>query len=188
MVGLFSDFLFHQRIKLVKPFLSGSILDIGCGYTPVLRALPGGAEYIGVDKWPDALKYVRSKYPNETFITCDIDRERLVLPGKYKTIVMMAVLEHLENPDLIFSQIPTFLAPGGKLVISTPTVMGNFIHHLGAKIRLFSSEAAEEHHIIYRLSTLRKLLNGYDLKILAYRTYLLGGNQLCIAGFKDAAS
>ena len=184
-VGLLSNFLTRQRMACLPPFLSGAILDIGCGWSPFLQAFPGAADYTGVDKWSHVIESLRLQYPGKEFHVRNIDREELSLPRRYDTILMMAVIEHLENPGLIISQIPALLAPGGKIVLTTPTPLGNLVHHYGSNIWLFSSEAAEEHHLIFNFVSLQKLLNTYNLKILTYRTFQFGGNQLCVAGSMD---
>jgi 2-polyprenyl-3-methyl-5-hydroxy-6-metoxy-1,4-benzoquinol methylase len=42
------------------------------------------------------------------------------LDGRYNTIVAGEILEHLSNPGLFFARARKHLAPGGRLVLSTP--------------------------------------------------------------------
>lgn len=49
MRPLLTAYLHRKRVEVVKPYLKGDVLDIGCGSTTVVRYLGKNQHYIGVD-------------------------------------------------------------------------------------------------------------------------------------------
>jgi len=181
MVGIFTDFLVEQRLAQVLPYVKGKILDLGCGDATILARLPDRAGYIGVDSRQQTVDKLKGQFPDVMFVRCDLDKEPVDLGRKFDTVVMMAVIEHLELPETILSQIPSLLNPGGRLVMTTPTPGGNWIHHTGSKMGLFSQAAADEHKFIFNQHSLYSLFDQCGLEMLLYRRFLFGQNQLCVA-------
>jgi 2-polyprenyl-3-methyl-5-hydroxy-6-metoxy-1,4-benzoquinol methylase len=178
--GLFTHFLGRQRLKVIAPLMKGSILDLGCGISRITELLSPNQVYVGVDSNRSALQWMRRNHPQYDYHYLDLDNSPLQLDRRFNTILMLAVVEHLHHPQEIFSQIPTYLERNGKLLITTPTPMGDQIHRFGARLGLFASQAVDEHETIFDYQTLRKLLEANGLETISYRTFLLGGNQLFV--------
>ena len=61
------------------------------------------------------------------------------------------------------------LKPNGRIVLTTPTVIGNdLVHRLGASVGLFSQDAQDDHIVIFNKRRFEVLANevGLDLAIL----------------------
>ena len=158
MPPLLSNFAAHQRYQIIRPLLQGQILDLGCGYTRLPDLLAAGQSYTGVDRWENALNYTRKRYPEATFYRQDLDEITLTLPAaQYDTIVMLAVLEHLHSPDTLLCNLHSYLAPGGKVVITTPSPFGDRMHKTGSRMRLFYSEEKVAHIKIYGQTEIQDL-------------------------------
>lgn len=181
MPPVFGQFLYRARLQAILPHLSGDVLDLGCGYAGLAAYLGPGQAYSGVDLNPLAIERLGRKYPQHEFMVCDFDRQPLALTRSFDTVVMLAVIEHLAAPDALIETVRRRLKPGGRLVLTTPTPFGNWIHSIGSRLGLFYLEAAQDHKIIYDRLGLQQLLDRHGLCILQYRTFLLGGNQICIA-------
>jgi SAM-dependent methyltransferase len=181
MPPVFGQFLYRARLQAILPHLSGDVLDLGCGYAGLADYLGPGQAYCGVDLNPVAIERLAQKYPQHEFKVCNFDLQRLELARSYDTVVMLAILEHLAAPDALIETVRGCLKPGGRLVLTTPTPFGNQIHAIGSRLGLFYLEAALDHKIIYDRAILEQLLHRHGLLILQYRTFLLGGNQVCIA-------
>lgn len=185
MSGLFSHYLRQKRFQAVAPFLQGDVLDLGCGFAEILPWLKPGQAYVGVESHPVIIDWLALNQPGYSFYQQDLDFEDLHVPGKYDTILMIAVIEHLENPQRVLQQVPAYLKPGGRLVVTTPTPLGDMIHGIGARVGLFSKFAVDEHETIFTRETLTPLLAACRLKVQVYRHFLLGGNQLAVCTALD---
>lgn len=181
MRPILAPFLQQQRYQAVKPYLTGDILDLGCGYGHLLGLLSPNQGYAGVDNNGKVILRMQELHPTRTFYRCDLDRETLSLGRFFDTIVMLAIIEHLANPDNLISALRQHLKTGGQVVLTTPTPMGNWIHHFGSKVGLFYMEAAMDHKTIFDRRLLTQLFEKHGFQISVYRTFLFGGNQLCAA-------
>jgi 2-polyprenyl-3-methyl-5-hydroxy-6-metoxy-1,4-benzoquinol methylase len=177
---LLSGFLTRQRFQAASPYIRGDILDIGCGYGRILSLLPPGTSYVGVDSGPEILQYLHRAYPSHEFYQLDLDKDALQLVQRFDTILMLAVIEHLSQPQKALCQALEHLKPDGRLLITTPSPFGDQIHRIGARLGLFSQFAADDHETIFNQASLQKLLENCGLQIDRYRRFLYGGNQLFV--------
>lgn len=180
MPPLLTPFLMQQRRKAILPYVHGDILDLGCGLAQVSQAVQAGQRYIGIENREEFVTWLRRRYPQHTFLQRDLEQETIDLEHHFDTVIMGAIIEHLKRPGFLLRQIPGCLKPGGRLVITTPTPLGDKIHRLGARLGLFSMDAVEEHQKIYDRGTLAGLLAQYDFSATHYQHFLLGGNQLLV--------
>ena len=180
MPPLLTDFLQRQRLRAVSPYVKGDVLDLGCGNAKVVALLRPDQNYVGVDGRLDMIRWLADNYARYAFYHCNLDREALTTLGRFDTILMMAVIEHLAEPGRLLCQLPHYLKPGGKLIITTPSPLGDKVHQLGARLGVFSMEATREHKIIFDYEALRICLERNGLQITHYRRFLLGGNQLFV--------
>ncbi len=180
MVPLLSVYLARQRIAMVRPYLRGDVLDLGCGYAHLVSSLQPGQVYVGIDRNAALLDKVRTRYPQHTFCQSEFDTERLPLRQRFHTVVMLAVIEHLRQPDHLFSQLRDCLQPQGQVLMTSPSAWGNRIHSLGARIGLFSLEAARDHSEIFSKASLAARVRPHGLALVRYRRFEGGGNQLFV--------
>ena len=165
---------------MVLPYIQGDVLDLGCGVSRIPKYLNTDSKYVGVEISTKFIEWLKENYPHYTFYQCDLENDRLNLNSQFDTVLMIAVLEHLHNPDNILKQISSLLKPDGKLVMTTPTPLGGKIHSIGARIGLFYKEAADQHEGFYNRDQISTLLSKYDLEITGFELFLSGGNQLVI--------
>jgi 2-polyprenyl-3-methyl-5-hydroxy-6-metoxy-1,4-benzoquinol methylase len=180
MPSLLTPFLQKQRFAIIRPYLSGDILDLGCGLALISEMLEPGQRYVGVEGPSSFLDWLHTHRPEHSFYQRDLDVQPLALDQKFDTILMIAVIEHLEKPGFVLSQVPFHLKTNGRLVITTPSPIGDRIHQIGARVGLFSKEAMHEHETIFTKNSLKNLAGQKGLELILYRTFLLGGNQLFI--------
>lgn len=181
MPPLLSNFIAHQRYQIIRPLLQGRILDLGCGYTRLPDLLAAGQSYTGVDRWENALNYARNRYPAARFYRQDLDEKTWALPpAQFDTVVMLAVLEHLHSPDTLLCNLHSYLAPGGKVVITTPSPFGDRMHKTGSRMRLFYSEEKVAHIKIYGQTEIQDLALRTGYVLSDYRRFLLLTNQLIV--------
>lgn len=154
-----------MRYSLAAKYACGDILDIGCGKGGFREKLSSRARsYTGVDR--------RNTFPVGRFIQADVEKEQL--EGQYDTVAMLAVLEHLNDPQFALRQIHSVLRPGGLLLLSTPTKLGDWIVRFIVNRRI-------GHVKIYNKGVLTSLLASEGFEILLYRTFEVGCNQFVVA-------
>ena len=110
-----------QRYRFACSYVSGArVLDIACGEGYGTAALEGAgaATVIGVDASPESCAHARAKYGVDARVG---DAERIPLGNSsLDTIVSFETIEHLNRPEGLLNECQRLLAPGGRLIISTP--------------------------------------------------------------------
>jgi 2-polyprenyl-3-methyl-5-hydroxy-6-metoxy-1,4-benzoquinol methylase len=174
--GLLSPFLRERRISAVKPFLTGKILDIGCG-AGALASWVQPENYFGVDIDEDSLQTARLTYPLHFFSSAYPKQNE-----KFDTITALAVLEHVKAPLEFLVNVSHYLrqSPDAKIVCTTPHLLFGWSHTVGAKIGLFSRHANEEHETLFDKETLDAIALSAGLNLVLYKRFLFGVNQLAI--------
>ncbi len=126
--GPMGDVLRRRVDWMVEQAQGPRVLDVGCseGILEVLLARRG-IDVTGVEVNPDALDFAHellAKEPEDvrscaTLIQGDFISGRPVT-GKFDTVVLGEILEHLHDPDPLLERSLEHLRPGGLLVITTP--------------------------------------------------------------------
>jgi len=168
MKPLLSSYLHRKRIQMVKPHLEGDILDIGCGPADITKFLNEEQYYCGIEHNEALVGELKIRYPQYEFYYKNVDKEELNLNRKFDAITMIAVIEHLKNPENILQQCYNLLRDDGNLIITTPTPLGGKIHKIDAKLGLTTREAAEEHQKLYSYEDMKSLLTSHGFKIYIY--------------------
>lgn len=174
--GLFSPFLRKQRINAVKPYLTGRVLDVGCG-SGMLAEWVEPANYLGIDIDAMSLEKARQGNPSHRFSD--------MMPGvgeKFDTITALAVIEHVKSPADFLVTLASCLTemPEAKIICTTPHLLLGWAHTAGAKLGLFSRHANEEHEILFDQKKLNAVAVSAGLRLVLYRRFLFGANQLAI--------
>lgn len=177
LTGILSPFLRSRRIAAVAPHLTGRVLDFGCGVGSLADLVPA-AGYFGIDRDGPSIELARRARPGHRFERAD-DLTSLG-DEQFDTIVSLAVIEHLPEPSGWLSAAARHLAGGGRIVLTTPHPRFEWIHSFGARIRLFSAEAEEEHETLLDERTLGRLGRDAELNMTRYERFLFGANQLAV--------
>lgn len=112
----------HRLVfDLVKP--GSKVLDVGCatGYMANELVQKKHCQVWGVDS--DVVALRKAKKYCQT-ILCNLEEVRsLNLSNKsFETILLLDVLEHLKNPEMILALVRKYLRNNGQLIISVPNV------------------------------------------------------------------
>ena len=171
----------RRRNELVSRYVRGDVLDIGCGLGTMIPFLDAGQRYVGIEISQEFVAYLSQQFPQHRFYNCNLDEEPLEFDEEgFDTVLLVAVIEHLAHPEKVLAEVQEYLRPGGSLVITTPTLWGQRIHRLGARLGLFHLHAASEHVRAYDYAAMRDLVNRAGLELVEYRRFELGVNQLFI--------
>lgn len=130
-------------------------LDAGCGRVSALRPYkPRIARLVGADLHapaPGALAHL------DAFVTADLCAEPEAFPpASFDVVLSSFTVEHFVEPDRAFTNLATWLRPGGRLVITTVNRRHPFVRaylaipgRLRAPIqRLVKATAADAHPLV----------------------------------------
>ncbi len=103
----------------------GKVLDLGCNIGYGTSIIAGkAAEVLGLDVSPQAIELARERYsaPNTGFMT--FDGLRIPCPDNSSNLVVsLQVIEHLTDAGAYLREIIRVLAPGGKVMFTTPNAV-----------------------------------------------------------------
>ena len=171
--GLLSPLLRRCRMDMVRPYLTGRVLDVGCG-VGMLSRYCAREGYVGVEPDEESVAVARQTNPGYRF-------EREIPAGSsFDTIVGLAVIEHIRDPGAWIAALRLRLADGGKLLLTTPHPSFGRIHIWGSGLGLFSAEAANEHERLIDHASMTILAREAGLGVSVYRRFLMGANQLFV--------
>lgn len=174
--GRLSPFLRKARISAALPHLAGAVLDFGCGVGALAGFIPPD-RYTGADSDAESLERARVLHPSHGFYH---PPELGALGRTFDSIALLAVLEHVADRAEFLATLGTFLAPRGRIVITTPHPVSDSVHRAGSRLGLFSREAGEEHGSLISGVEMGRLARGAGFTLALRRRFLLGMNQLFI--------
>jgi SAM-dependent methyltransferase len=184
---LSSKKLAQWRYSMIKPYIHGEILELGCGDAIILDMFSSAIDYYcGVEWSVRHIDHVLGRFPDADIYQRNLDKDPLCLGREFDVVLMSALIEHIWNQRFLFEQVISHLRPEGKIVITTPTPFGNdIVHRLGAKLGVFAQSAVDDHMVIYNKVRFRNLANELGLKIEVYRTFQCFCNQLVVMGIRS---
>lgn len=111
------------RYRFACSYVRGKrVLDIACGegYGAAALLKSGASNLTGVDISAEACEHAAQRYG---ITTKTGDAKKIPLGDKSVDIVVsFETIEHVDQPDRFLDECVRVLAPGGKLIISTPNV------------------------------------------------------------------
>jgi 2-polyprenyl-3-methyl-5-hydroxy-6-metoxy-1,4-benzoquinol methylase len=134
-----------------------------------------------VERSADAVERLQAEHPQEQFFQRDLDQDRLDLGRKFDRIFMLALIEHLFNQKFVMDHVADALKPGGCVVLTTPTPLGNdLVHRTGARLGLFARDAVDDHIVLYDRHRFRLLAREVGLELREHRYFQLFCNQIAV--------
>jgi len=159
--------------ELRRAFLLGHVrpgdraLDLGSGdgaFTAVLAE--AGAHPVGVEIAEAALARARSRNPELDFRFAPIDGPLPLEDNSFDLVWSSEVIEHVADTARWLSEVRRVLAPGGRLLLTTPA-HGRLRVALGGVERF--SEPLGDHLHLYTRASLRRLLEDFDFGEISVR-------------------
>ena len=175
----FDRFVAWCRFRAARPHIRGKakVCDIGCGLEArFLKYLNGRIRYgVGLD-------YQVSSSQNMAIVFTDITRGLPVRSGQFDHATMLAVLEHLTDPQPVLQEAYRILAPGGSLIMTWPNAAVDPILDVLHRVGVVSDEMeSEKHERRIPLDELQAMLRQLGFGEFVHRTFEFGLNNLLVA-------
>lgn len=114
----------HRRFvqEYVRPVPGTRILDLGCGPGHILRALPSGIDYLGIDLSAEYIAAAREEWGDRATFECASVTGADLGGRVFDVVLVMGLLHHLDDATCgaLFSLAAGALAPGGRFVSIDP--------------------------------------------------------------------
>jgi SAM-dependent methyltransferase len=172
--GLLSGFLVRARLRAASPYLTGSVLDYACGHGQ-LAQLCAPDRYTGYDIDSRKLDVARESFPGYQF------RSALPAAELFDVVAALAFIEHVD-PETYLKQFADLLRLDGRIVLTTPHPAFEWVHTAGARLRIFSPEAHDDHEGLVSAAAIAEIAGRLSLRVIKKRRFLLGANQLFVLG------
>ena len=174
-------FIARMRFQAAYPHIrkGARVCDLGCGLDAAFLdfAAERIAHGVGVDdqvrdgangRWKRVRADIRAALPLES--------------GEFDNVIMLAVLEHLPEPEPVLREAYRILKPGGSLILTWPSAMVDPILKMLHGLRLVSDEMeSQEHQKRIPLGTLQQMLHRIGFNEFIHYTFEFGLNNLMVA-------
>jgi len=174
-------FIAKMRFRAAYPHLKSAsrVCDLGCGLEMAFLDFAEDriSHGVGVDdqvesgthgRWQRVYADLRAQLPFED--------------AQFDHVVMLAVFEHLANPEAVLREAHRILLPGGSLIMTWPAALVDPILNMMHGFHLISDEMeSDEHQKRLPVSEVRKMLERVGFAELYHRTFELGLNNLMVA-------
>ena len=174
----------QQVIAIVGECYNKSVIDIGCGSSP-LGMLLGSQNYIGIDSNERKIRFMNDNNKNikTTKYFCGDAWGLGQFSNDYFDIAMMIeIIEHFHNyreAGRTVKEAIRVLKPNGLLIIATP----NFRSPMGIIMdaiydKMYKGGYAKDHNIRFGKESLNVLCASHGVKMEGVRN-LLGADMVC---------
>lgn len=113
---------FGARVKAIRQYLDlrpgARVIDIGCGPGYILKHLPQGIDYVGLDIDQPSIAYARDRFGDRGRFECRFFDESAVADlGPADVVMMNGVMHHIGDADLAttLGHVKAALKPDGVL-------------------------------------------------------------------------
>lgn len=124
-IGKFNCFTsarYQIALDLAGEFKGKKVLDFGCGDGAFLSlASKGGGVCIGFEPDDNGRRFAREQFAKLGLPIEVVDSVEALEPESFDLIFLLEVIEHVKDPEGLLATCLNLLAPGGLLVITTPT-------------------------------------------------------------------
>ena len=175
------NFIARRRFRAAYPHIrkGARVCDLGCGLEAAFLEYASDRIGMGVGLDDQVADGVQGRWQR---VHGDL-RAPLPFPdGHFDHVVMLAVLEHLTEPEKVLSEAYRVIAPGGSLILTWPSAMVDPILRVLHGLHLVSDEMeSDEHQKRIPVETLQQMLERIGFQKFFHRTFELGLNNLMVA-------
>jgi ubiquinone/menaquinone biosynthesis C-methylase UbiE len=143
---IYRRFILYPILKLLT---GNEFLDVGCGVGIFLSF--GSKKSIGLDINPYNIKKINSKGDSKAYLI-NKDGTFPLKDSSIKTIICDQVIEHIDDPNMLLSEISRVIKKKGKIIIGLPMEKG------------FKSDP--DHKRFYGIKNIKEITSKFEMKYI----------------------
>lgn len=160
----------YRDLKRELPFMSGKILDVGCGDSPYRHLLvPNKTQYVGMD----IVSAVNFDYNDDSIVHFN-GRDIPFKDETFDAFICTEVLEHVENFTRLISEIYRVLKHEGRGVITVP--WSARYHYIPYDYYRFTPSSLSSMFAAFREVEIKP--RGADISVIASKLVVLWARNL----------
>ena len=174
-------FIARLRFRAAHPHIrQGSrVCDLGCGLEAAFLDYAADRIATGVGVDDQVQNGAGGRFQR---VHANIHAPLPLPSGQFDHVVMLAVLEHLPQPEPVLREAHRLLAPSGSLILTWPSAMVDPILNVLHRLHLVSDEMeSDEHQRRIPVPALQQMLERIGFNTFHHRRFEFGLNNLMVA-------
>lgn len=159
---------FVRNKELLKhiSIVNKDILDFGCGsnFNNIFKRYKTAKNVFLIDRIGKSFKFNQYQFLNYDGDLNSI--KKFISEKKLDFIIMSAIIEHMDKPEITINFLKQFLNPQGMFLITAPSVHSKWLlEFMAFRLKIINSELVKEHKRYYNLSEYEALAKKTNLKL-----------------------
>ena len=178
---VFDHFVAWMRFRAARPHVRPGtrVCDIGCGLEAAfLKRLGSHIRYgVGLD-----YQLAPGQKMRPPVLFANITQPLPLRTGQFDHVLLLAVFEHLPQPESVFQEISRVLASGGSLIMTWPSSLVDPLLHLLHRVGIVSDEMeSQDHQPRVSVEETQAMLRRCGFVRFEHRRFEFGLNNLMVA-------
>ena len=171
----------HREMKKNISLKNKNILDFGCGsnFKKLISVYKDCQSITAIDRTGSDFKiknFYFYNYQDDLNIL-----EKKIMRQKFDVVILGAVIEHLDKPELVLNILKKRLSDDGIIFLTAPSWASKpILEFLGYKLNIINADLVREHKRYYDLDEYKKLSKLIKMDIKKFYFFQLGLNTVCI--------
>ena len=175
------SFIRNYELLKDKRLNGKSIIDFGCGsdFQAISKRYTETSKAVLIDLYGDDFTKNNIKFINYNNNLNKIDIE--LKNEKFDIIILAAVIEHLDNPEVIIKYLKKFLNKNGYFLLTAPSIYSKpILEFMAFKLNIINADLVKEHKRYYNKHEYIDLAKKTESNLINFKYFLLGMNTIAI--------
>ena len=171
----------RMRFRAAYPFIQRGtrVCDLGCGLEAGFLDYAADRIAKGVGLDDQVADGAEGRWRR---VRADLQTPLPFADSEFDHVVMLAVLEHLKDPEKVLVEAFRVIAPGGSLIMTWPSSLVDPILNVLHKLGLVSDEMESDEHLKrIPLDALQQMLERIGFQRFVHRRFEFGFNNVMAA-------